>query len=30
MMFIYQAFAAFKIWHNVEPKINDEVIKLLE
>jgi shikimate dehydrogenase len=30
MMFIYQAMAAFKIWHNVEPKINNDVIKLLE
>ena len=29
MMFIYQALIAFKIWHNVEPKINDKVIKLL-
>ena len=29
MMFIYQALIAFKIWHNIEPKINDEVIKLL-
>ena len=28
-MFIYQALAAFKIWHGVEPKINDEVIKIL-
>ena len=30
LMFIYQAFAAFKIWHEVKPKINDEVIKLLD
>jgi shikimate dehydrogenase len=30
MMFIYQALAAFKIWHNIEPKINNNVIKLLE
>ena len=29
-MFIYQAFSAFKLWHNVEPKINNEVIKLLD
>ena len=29
MMFIYQAHLAFKIWHNVEPKINDEVIKIV-
>ncbi|MDB3890189.1 shikimate dehydrogenase [Candidatus Pelagibacter sp.] len=30
MMFIYQAFSAFKIWHGVEPKINEDVIKLLD
>tara|TARA_B100001741_G_C16442523_1_gene546340 strand:- start:169 stop:966 length:798 start_codon:yes stop_codon:yes gene_type:complete len=30
MMFIYQALASFKIWHNIEPKINDEVIKILD
>ena len=29
-MFIYQAIAAFKIWHGLEPKINNDVIKLLE
>ncbi len=29
-MFIYQASAAFKIWHGIEPAINDEIIKLLE
>ena len=30
LMFIYQAFTAFKVWHRVEPEINNEVIKLLE
>ena len=30
LMFIYQAAAAFNIWHNINPKINDEVIKLLD
>ena len=30
MMFIFQAIAAFKIWHGLEPKINNDVIKLLE
>ena len=30
LMFIYQAFTAFKIWHGVEPEINNEVIKLLD
>ena len=29
-MFIYQASAAFEIWHGVEPKINNNVIKLLD
>jgi shikimate dehydrogenase len=30
LMFIYQAFNAFKVWHGVEPEINNEVIKLLD
>ena len=30
LMFVYQAFSAFKVWHGVEPKINSEVIKLLD
>ena len=30
LMFIYQASAAFKIWHKIEPKIDEEVIKLLD
>ena len=29
LMFIYQALAAFKLWHNIQPNINEEVIKLL-
>ena len=29
MMFIYQASAAFKIWHKIDPKINNDVIKLI-
>ena len=29
-MFIYQAAQAFKIWHNIEPEINEEVSKLLD
>jgi len=28
-MFVYQAFAAFRLWHGVEPKIDDETMKLL-
>ena len=30
MMFIYQAFEAFKLWHGVEPKINDELNEFLD
>ena len=30
LMFMYQAFSAFKLWHDVEPVINDETIKLLD
>ena len=30
LMFIYQASEAFKLWHGVEPKINNETLKLLE
>ncbi len=30
MMFIYQALSSFKIWHKIEPKINNEVVKLLD
>jgi len=30
MMFLHQASAAFKIWHGIEPIINEETIKLLE
>ena len=30
MMFIYQAFEAFKLWHKVKPKINDELKKFLD
>ena len=30
MMFIYQAHQAFKVWHKIMPKINDETIKLLD
>ncbi len=29
MMFIHQAAAAFKIWHNIEPEINEELIEYL-
>ena len=30
MMFIYQAHLAFTLWHNIMPKINDSVLKLLD
>ena len=29
-MFIFQAAQSFKIWHGIEPSINNEVIKLLK
>ena len=30
LMFIYQAFSAFKLWHCIEPKINNETMRLLD
>ncbi len=30
LMFIYQALAAFNVWHGIKPEINNEVIKLLD
>ena len=30
LMFIYQASEAFKLWHGIEPKININILKLLE
>lgn len=30
LMFIYQAFLAFNLWHGIQPKINNDVIKLLD
>ena len=29
LMFIYQAFEAFKFWHGIEPKINNETLEIL-
>tara|TARA_Y100000768_G_scaffold376980_1_gene349671 strand:+ start:168 stop:962 length:795 start_codon:yes stop_codon:yes gene_type:complete len=29
-MFLYQAFEAFKLWHSIEPDINENTLKLLE
>ena len=30
LMFIYQAFLAFKLWHGIEPEINNELEKILD
>jgi len=30
LMFIYQALSSFKIWHKLEPDVNDNVSKLLD
>ena len=30
LMFVYQAFDAFKLWHGTVPEINSEVLKLLD
>jgi len=30
LMFVYQAYLAFNIWHKVKPEINDDVLKLLD
>ncbi len=30
LMFIYQAFEAFKLWHGLEPKINYDILKILD
>ena len=30
LMFIYQAFSAFKLWHGIEPLIDEETIKILD
>ena len=29
LMFVYQAFEAFKLWHGIEPKINRDTIEIL-
>ena len=29
-MFIYQALEAFKLWHNIEPKVNIDIFNLLD
>ena len=30
LMFLYQAFEAFKLWHGLEPQINKNILKLLK
>ncbi len=30
LMFVYQAFEAFKLWHGIEPKINNDILKILD
>ena len=30
LMFLYQAFDAFRLWHGITPEINSEVLKLLD
>ena len=30
LMFIYQAIESFKLWHGIEPEINNETLKILE
>ncbi len=30
LMFIYQAFEAFKLWHGIEPRINSETLEILK
>ncbi len=29
LMFIYQAFEAFKLWHGIEPQINSNILEIL-
>ena len=28
-MFVYQAFEAFKLWHGIEPSINNKTLEIL-
>ena len=30
LMFVYQALEAFKLWHGIEPEIDNETLKLLD
>ena len=30
LMFVYQAFSAFKLWHGIEPRISNKTMRLLD
>ena len=30
LMFVYQAFEAFRLWHGVEPNVSEKILKLLD
>jgi shikimate dehydrogenase len=30
LMFVYQAIEAFRLWHGVEPNVNEAILKLLD
>ena len=30
LMFVFQAFEAFRLWHGIEPKINSETLEILK
>jgi len=30
LMFIYQAFEAFRLWHEIRPNVNEEILKFLD
>ena len=30
LMFLYQAFEAFRLWHGIEPQVNENILKLLQ
>ena len=30
LMFIYQAFEAFRLWHGIKPSVSEQILKLLD
>ena len=30
LMFVFQAYESFKLWHGIEPEINQDILKLLD